>query len=76
MSKQQKLIRRVYPIYMLLILFGVGILFKIGQVQFLGDKKIKDGKLKNIITSEESRFWKFLSQSVYLNYEQNFLYSQ
>ena len=35
MSKQQKLIRRVYPIYMLLILFGLGILFKIGQVQFI-----------------------------------------
>ena len=40
---------------------------KIGQIQFVGDKKIKDGKLKNVITSEESKFWKFLSQSVYLN---------
>ena len=42
---------------------------KINDVQFIGDKKIKDRKLKNIITSEESRFWKFISQSVYLNYE-------
>ena len=40
---------------------------EIGQIQFVGDKKIKDGKLKNVITSEESKFWKFLSQSVYLN---------
>jgi len=42
---------------------------KINNVQFIGDKKIKDRKLKNIITSEESRFWKFISQSIYLNYE-------
>ena len=35
MSNKQKLIRRVYPIYMLLILFGIGIIFKIGQVQFI-----------------------------------------
>ncbi len=35
MSKQQKLIRRVYPIYALLILFGLGIIFKIAQVQFI-----------------------------------------
>ena len=40
---------------------------EIGQIQFVGDKKIKDGKLRNVITSEESKFWKFLSQSVYLN---------
>ena len=42
---------------------------KINSIQFLGDKKIKDRKLKNIITSEVSRFWKLLSQSIYLNYE-------
>ena len=40
---------------------------KINEIQFIGDKKIKDRKLKNVITSEESRFWKFISQSVYLN---------
>ena len=42
---------------------------KINQIQFLGDKKIKDRKLYAIITSEEARFWKFLSQAIYLNYE-------
>ena len=42
---------------------------KIHEVQFIGDKKIKDRKLRNIITSEESKFWKFISQSVYLNNE-------
>ncbi len=35
MSKKQLLIRRVYPIYVLLLIFGLGILFKIGQVQFI-----------------------------------------
>jgi outer membrane protein insertion porin family len=43
---------------------------EINQIQFLGDKKIKDKKLKNVITSEESKFWKFLSQAKYLNYDQ------
>ena len=42
---------------------------KINEIQFLGDKKIKDRKLKNVITSEESRFWKFISQTKYLNYD-------
>ena len=34
---------------------------------FLGDKKIRDKRLRDIITSEESRFWKFISRNVYLN---------
>ena len=42
---------------------------KIAQIQFLGDKKVKDRKLKNIITSQEAKIWKFLSQSIYLNYD-------
>jgi len=40
---------------------------KINEIQFLGDKKIKDRKLKNVITSEEAKFWKFISQNKYLN---------
>ena len=42
---------------------------KIDEIQFFGDKKIKDRKLMNIITSEEARPWKFISQAVYLNKE-------
>ena len=34
---------------------------KISQVSFIGDKKIKDRKLRNVITSEEYKFWKFLT---------------
>ena len=40
---------------------------KINEIQFIGDKKVKDRILNNIITSEVSRFWKVMSQSVYLN---------
>jgi len=63
LNEEQNSINIIYDI-------DLGEKAKIDQIQFLGDKKIKDGKLKNIITSEESKFWKFLSQSVYLNYEQ------
>ena len=42
---------------------------KIKRIQFIGDKKIKDRKLKNIITTEETKFWKVISQSIYLNYD-------
>jgi outer membrane protein insertion porin family len=40
---------------------------KIAKIYFLGDKKIRDKKLRDIITSQESRFWKFISRNVYLN---------
>ena len=40
---------------------------KISKIYFLGDKKYRDKKLRDIITSEESKFWKFLSRNVYLN---------
>ena len=40
---------------------------KIKKIIFIGDKKIKDKKLLEIIASEEHKFWKFISQKVYLN---------
>ena len=40
---------------------------KISKIYFLGDKKIRDKKLRDVITSQEGRFWKFLSRNVYLN---------
>ena len=42
---------------------------KIAKIYFLGDKKIRDKKLRDIITSQESKFWKFISRSVYLSKE-------
>ena len=40
---------------------------KISKISFIGDKKFKDGVLRNIIISEEFRFWKFISGKKYLN---------
>ena len=40
---------------------------KTSKISFVGDKKFKDSTLKNIIVSEEYRFWKFISGKKYLN---------
>ena len=40
---------------------------KIAKIYFLGDKKIRDKRLRDIITSQEAKFWKFVSRNVYLN---------
>ena len=40
---------------------------RIKDILFIGDKKIKDKKLIEIIASEEHKFWKFVSNKVYLN---------
>ena len=42
----------------------------IKNIIFTGEKFYKDKKLKNIIVSEESKFWKFISNKKYLNPEQ------
>ena len=40
---------------------------KISSIKFIGDKKIKDKKLRDIIASEEDRFWKFISRNTNFN---------
>ena len=40
----------------------------IAEINFIGDKKIKDKRLRDVIVSEENKFWKFLSKNTYLNY--------
>ncbi|MDC0469592.1 outer membrane protein assembly factor BamA, partial [Candidatus Pelagibacter sp.] len=40
---------------------------KIKNIAFIGNKKIKDKKLLEIIATEEHKFWKFVSNKVYLN---------
>ena len=40
---------------------------KIKKISFIGDKKYKDKQLRNIIVSEEYKFWKFISGKKYLN---------
>ena len=40
---------------------------KITKISFLGDKKYKDRSLRNIIVSEEYKFWKIISGKKFLN---------
>jgi len=40
---------------------------KISKIYFLGEKKIRDKRLRDVITSQEATFWKFISRNVYLN---------
>ncbi len=40
---------------------------KISKISFIGDKKFKDNTLRNIILSEEYKFWKIISGKKYLN---------
>ncbi len=42
---------------------------KIKKIIFLGQKIFKDKRLKEIISSEEHKFWKFVSRNVYINEE-------
>ena len=39
----------------------------IKSINFIGDKKYKKRKLMNVITSEENKFWKFISKNKLLN---------
>ena len=39
----------------------------IAKIYFIEDKKIKEKRLREIIVSEEKKFWKFLSKNTYLN---------
>ena len=51
----------------LLYKINLGQKSKISKISFIGDKQFKDSTLKNIILSEEYKFWKFLSGKKYLN---------
>jgi len=40
---------------------------KIKKISFIGNKVFKDSKLRSLITSEEYKFWKFISGKKFLN---------
>ena len=40
---------------------------KISKINFLGDKKISERRLRDVIVSEESKFWKILSKNIYFS---------
>ena len=43
---------------------------KIARIEFVGNKVFKNRKLRNLIVSEESKFWKFISKKKFLNKDQ------
>ena len=47
--------------------FSLGSRAIIKKINFQGDKKFKDSKLRNVIKSEEGRFWKFITSDKYLD---------
>ena len=49
--------------------FDLGEKAKISKISFSGNKFFKDKKLRNIIASEEYKFWKIISGKKYLNEE-------
>ena len=46
---------------------SIGNKAKISKISFIGDKKIKDRKLRDVIISEEYKIWKFISGRKFLN---------
>ena len=40
---------------------------KISKINFKGDRKIRDRRLRDIITSQESKFWKVITRNTRLN---------
>ena len=42
---------------------------KIKKIVFLGEKIFKEKRLKEVIVSQEHKFWKFISRNVYINEE-------
>ena len=47
--------------------FKLGSRAIIKKINFQGDKVFKDSKLRNVIKSEEGRFWKFITSNKYLD---------
>ena len=43
--------------------FDLGEIAKIKKIKFIGEKIFSDGTLRNIIISEEDKFWKFITRN-------------
>ncbi len=40
---------------------------KITKIFFIGEKKVKTKRLRDVIATEEAKFWKIISRNIYLN---------
>ena len=47
--------------------FNLGDIAKIKKINFIGEKVFRDNTLRNVILSEEDKFWKFLTNNKFLN---------
>ena len=47
--------------------FDVGEIAKIKKIIFIGNKIFRDNTLRNVIISEEAKFWKFITRNKFLN---------
>ena len=47
--------------------FDLGEIAKIKKINFIGNKIFSDGTLRNVIVSEETKFWKFITRNKYLD---------
>ena len=47
--------------------FKLGEIAKIKKIKFIGNKIFKDSTLRNIVISEEAKFWKFITRNKFLD---------
>ena len=47
--------------------FDLGEIAKIKKINFIGNKVFRDSTLRNIIISEETKFWKFITRNKFLD---------
>ena len=47
--------------------FDLGEIAKIKKINFIGNKVFRDSTLRNIILSEETKFWKFITRNKFLD---------
>ncbi len=63
-SKVEKFPKKIVNVYFEL---DKGEKTKISKINFKGDRKIRDRRLRDIITSQEAKFWKVISRNTNLN---------
>tara|TARA_B100000989_G_scaffold79685_1_gene56776 strand:+ start:5973 stop:8240 length:2268 start_codon:yes stop_codon:yes gene_type:complete len=47
--------------------FDLGPIAEIKNIKFIGNKVFRDNTLRNVIISEETKFWKFITKNKFLN---------
>ena len=53
----------------LIISIDRGQITKISKISFIGDKKVREKRLRDVIASQENKFWKFISKNTKFSQE-------